>query len=270
MYNQLWLRDCARCNYQIEDRTSEEYARMGEDIEDFMNMLRQGLEHVHAGALRRNPRVTRATHLEVIASIRAGMSLKKLVLTARRFADNYRHAVETFAAEAELWNGARWPVIGRPEPRSCLGLVIHPLQTPEDLRFEGQRMRNCVASYVADCLRGRCQIWSVRLPDGTPLSTVETYTRTRKNGGHFISVAQHKGHANTQPPPAARKALDMFMLEIHRDTSALEEYQTWRQKVLRRPLSERQSHAIMQPILSALESTLTGQWAWSRLSKGQE
>ena len=237
----------------------------GEDIEDFMDMLRDALEHVQSEALRCNPNDTRASHFRIITAMRSDMGLEKLARTARRFGDSYRRAVEDFAREAELWNGVRWPVIGRTEPRPYSGILIHPLQTPADLRYEGQRMRNCVASYVKDCLRGRCQIWSFRLTDGSPLSTLETRTRSSKSGKHFIEVQQHKGQANDLPPAAAKRALQEFMFDLHGDITGLAEYQTWRQKVLRRPLSERQRHAFMQPALTALENTLTGRWAWKNI-----
>ena len=231
--NQLWLRDCARRKYEIDEHAPEEYVRMGEEIEDFMDMLGQALEHVQAEALRRQPLDTRAAHLHLITSMRASMGLEKLARTARRFGDNYRRAIEEFAREAELWNGVRWPVIGSPDPRPYSGVIVHPLQTPEDLRYEGQRMRNCVASYVEDCLRGRSQIWSLRLADGSPLSTLETRTRSNRSGQHFIEVVQHKGHANELPPAAAKRALQDFMMELHGNKTELAEFQAWRQKVLR-------------------------------------
>jgi hypothetical protein len=262
--NQLWLIDRARQGYAAEAHSPEDYVRMGEDIEEFMDLLRQALEHV-AAALRQKPKTARLDPFQQMSALRIGLGLEKLAHTARRFADNYRRAVEAFAREAELWNGLRWPVIGRVEPRVHAGVLVIPLQSPEDLRLEGQRMQNCVASYVEDCLRGRCQIWSLRLTDGTPLSTLETRTRTDKDGLNTIRVAQHKGFANASPPPAARRALQELMLDLHTDKTALATYQTWRQSVLRRPLSERQRHAIMQPVLVALEETLKGKWSWHRL-----
>jgi hypothetical protein len=60
------------------------------------------------------------------------------------------------------------------------------------------------------------------------------------------------------------------MLELHGDKATLAEYQEWRHKLLRRPLSERQRHAVMQPIVAALDSTLSEQWNWRNIMHSQQ
>jgi hypothetical protein len=43
------------------------------------------------------------------------------------------------------------------------------------------------------------------------------------------------------------------------------EYLDWRQTISRKPLEARQRHALMLPIVTAMENTLSGQWSWQRL-----
>jgi hypothetical protein len=42
-------------------------------------------------------------------------------------------------------------------------------------------------------------------------------------------------------------------------------YLTWRQTISRQPLEARQRYALMQPVITAFERTLSGTWSWQRL-----
>lgn len=57
-------------------------------------------------------------------------------------------------------------------PRKVYGYRFIPLLTPEDLREEGDRMSNCVATYIAKVATGACLLYSIRL-DGRRLATME-------------------------------------------------------------------------------------------------
>jgi hypothetical protein len=190
--------------------------------------------------------------------------LEKLINLVRRFGDAYRRAATEFAEEANLWRGVRWPAIGA-GPHKYGDIHIHPLQTPTDLYEEGVQMGNCVARYAEHCMKGISQIWSVRLGDGTRLSTLETRIRTQANGIRILEVHQHKGVRNITPTPLAWQAARAHVKHYSESPEKMLAYLTWKQTVSTTPLEARQRHALMQPIITAFERTLSGQWSWRRL-----
>lgn len=262
--NQLWLRRCAQNGFPPQVGTPEDLVQLGQDIDEFMDSLRRGLYWVlpdprnsPSGAPRKRP-------IEIEAALRAGLGLDKLGQVVRRYGDAYRRAVAEFAEEAALWRGVRWPTLGD-GPCSYGEVSIHPLRTPADLKEEGARMGNCVAGYVAQCMKGRSQIWSVRLNDGTRLSTLETRIRKYPNGQRSLDVQQHKGIRNGAPADMAWQAVRAHVRYFSESPEKMEAYLTWRQTISRQPLEARQRHALMQPVITALERTLSGTWSWQRL-----
>lgn len=262
--NQLWLRRCAKNGYPPQVGTPEDLAQLGQDIDEFMDALRRGLHWVLPDPRNALSDAPRKRPLEIAAALRAGLGLDKLGQVVRRYGDAYRRAVAEFAEEAELWRGVRWPTLG--DGPCNYGMVsIHPLRTPADLKEEGARMGNCVAGYVAQCMKGTSQIWSVRLEDGTRLSTLETRIRKYPNGQRSLDIQQHKGVRNGAPADMAWQAVSAHVRYFSESPEKMEAYLTWRRTISRQPLEARQLHALMQPVITALERTLSGTWSWQRL-----
>jgi hypothetical protein len=262
--NQLWLRRCAQNGYPLQVGTPEDLAQLGQDIDEFMDALRRGLYWVLPDPRNAPGDAPRKRPIEIAAALRAGLGLDKLGQVVRRYGDAYRRAVAEFAEEAELWRGVRWPTLG--DGPCNYGMVsIHPLRTPADLKEEGARMGNCVAGYVAQCMKGTSQIWSVRLEDGTRLSTLETRIRKYPNGQRSLDIQQHKGVRNGAPADMAWQAVRAHVRYFSETPETMVPYLTWRQTISRQPLEARQRHALMQPVITALEKTLSGQWSWQRL-----
>ena len=262
--NQLWLRQSARAGYAVGDAVPEELLRMGEEIEDFMDMLRRALVWTFAGARKTQPGFTTPRVAEVTARLRSSMTIDRLARIARRFGDTYRRENARFAREAELWNGVRWQVLIE-EPQIHLGLHLHALADPGELREEGLRMRNCVGSYVQECMRGKSQIWSVRKGDDSPVATLETRVRVSNSGLHALEIVQLKGVANYSCTESIHQAVNAMLADIVAQPHWMNDYLAWRQKVARRPMDDRQQHAVMLPIVAALQATLPDAHAWEKL-----
>ena len=262
--NQLWLRRCAQGGYLLEERTPEDLLRLGQDIDEFMAALRRALYWALPAPRNASSDAPRKRPIEIAADLRAGLGLDKLSQVARRFGDAYRRAVTEFAEEAELWRGVRWLSLSE-APCHYGEIVIHPLLTPAELKEEGFQMKNCVAGYVEQCIKGTSQIWSVRLEDGTRLSTLETRIRKHPNGRRILDVEQHKGGHNGAPTALAEEAARAHAVRLSESPVLIQAYLDWKMTISRKPLEARQQHALMQPIITALERTLSGAWSWQKL-----
>jgi hypothetical protein len=262
--NQLWLRRCAQNGYPLHVGTPDDLIQLGQDIDEFMDALRRALHWVLPDPRNAATHAPRKRPIEIAAAFRAGLGLDKLSQVVRRYGDAYRRAITEFAEEAELWRGVRWPAPGD-GPFSYGEISIHPLLTPADLREEGARMGNCVAGYVEQCMKGTSQIWSVRLKDGTRLSTLDTRIRKYPNDRRILEVQQHKGIRNGVPTEMAWQAVRAHERHFSDSPEKLLPYLTWRQTISRQPLEARQRYALMQPVITAFERTLSGTWSWQRL-----
>ena len=268
--NQLWLRRSAQTGYKISETTPEDLARLGQDIDEFMDTLRRALYWALPDPKSLSPEVPAKRPLEIAVTLKANVGLDKLSTIVRRFGDAYRQAVTEFAEQAELWRGVRWPALGEGDGVREYGeIVIRPLLTPGDLKDEGARMGNCVASYVEHCMKGTSQIWSVRLRDETRgdvhLATLETRIRTHPNGRKVLDVQQHKGVRNGAPAAMAWQAVRTHAAYFSESPRLMQAYLDWKATMSRKPLEARQRHALMLPIVAALEKTLSGKWSWQRL-----
>jgi hypothetical protein len=262
--NQLWLRRCAQNGYPLHVGTPDDLVQLGQDIDEFMDALRRALHWVLPDPRNATTHASRKRPIEIAAAFRAGLGLDKLSRVVRRYGDAYRRAITEFAEEAELWRGVRWPAPGD-GPFSYGEVSIHPLLTPAALREEGARMGNCVAGYVEQCMKGTSQIWSVRLIDGTRLSTLDTRIRKYPNDRRILEVQQHKGIRNGVPTEMAWQAVRAHERHFSDSPEKLLPYLTWRQTISRQPLEARQRYALMQPVITAFERTLSGTWSWQRL-----
>jgi hypothetical protein len=266
--NQLWLRRSAQAGYQLSESTPEDLTRLGQDIDEFMDTLRRALCWALPDPRSLCSKMPVKRPLEIAAALKANVGLEKLGQLVRRFGDGYRKAVSEFAEQAEIWRGVRWPAPGD-GVREYGEIVIRPLFTPTDLKEEGERMCNCVASYVEHCMKGTSQIWSVCLRDETRghvhLSTLETRIRTHPNGSKVLDVQQHKGVRNVSPTGMAWAAVRAHAAYFSESPRLMQEYLNWKSTISRKPLEVRQRHALMLPISTALEKTLSGKWSWQRL-----
>ena len=262
--NQLWLRRCAQNGYQLPATTPEDLLRLGQDIDEFMDALRRALYWALPDPRNASSPRPAMRPIEIASQFRAGVGLDRLSKLVRRFGDAYRRAVAEFAKEAELWRGLRWPSIGD-EPHIYGAIEIIPLLSPGALQEEGSLMGNCVASYVEKCVKGKSQIWSVRHVDGVRLSTLETHIQTSREGHGTLHAVQHKGFSNRAAPGFAWTAVHAHVERLSNSQAQVREYLDWKQTISRKPLEARQQHALMLPIVTAMEKTLSGQWSWQRL-----
>jgi hypothetical protein len=118
-------------------------------------------------------------------------------------------------------------------------------------------------------MKGSSQIWSVRLRDeirgDVHLSTLETRIRTHPSGRKVLDVQQHKGVRNGAPTAMAWQAVRAHVAHFSESPRLMQAYLDWKATMSRKPLEVRQRHALMLPIVTALEKTLSGKWSWQRL-----
>ena len=114
--------------------------------------------------------------------------------------------------------GAQWPPLFEGEHRDGdVGIVA--VRDYEALREEGRAgpdregvwgLDHCVASRLPECLSGRAHVLSVRshAPDGTweRLSTCQVSVDRVSEGRFRLSVFEHRGEGNDDPPAAAEAA----------------------------------------------------------------
>ena len=262
--NVLTLRRSAQNSYAVPQAPDEDLIRLGEDINEFIESLRRAITWTLAQRGIRLYAPDRMRPWDVAAAVKTGLGLSKLSRLVVRYGDAYRRAVTEFAEEAELWRGVRWPALGE-TARQYGSVVIQPLLTPAELKAEGRQMQNCVAAYVEQCMKGKSQIWSVRHQDGMPLSTLETHIRSNVNGRKRLLVVQHKGRANSAPSGLSWQAVRLLEIDMTEHPEQMATYLDWKQTVSRQPMDERQRHAMMAPVITAMGQTLSGSWNWARI-----
>jgi hypothetical protein len=262
--NLLWLRQAAENGYDLSRMAPEELVRMGHDIDEFLDTLRQGLHFTLASNAEIRIRPHSRGLVSVIRQFKMEVGLVRLVEIARRYGDAYRRAELRYREEAELLKGVRWQQIG--SGNAAYGsMVVTPLLTPDELSVEGQAMRNCVGTYASACASGKSQIWSLRHADLGPMATLETRVINARNGAHHVLISQLKGMGNGPAPAAAQETAKLHIAALSRNPGAIRLYLDWKISVSGRPLSERQRQALMLPILDALTSTLSGKWSFDKL-----
>lgn len=83
--------------------------------------------------------------------------------------------------------------------RKACGYRFLPLQTPEELREEGERMANCVGSYAGKVASGACLIYSIRR-GGKRVATMEiTPFSDQKHNGR-IAQLERAGNTGADEP----------------------------------------------------------------------
>lgn len=94
----------------------------------------------------------------------------------------------------------------------CGGFRFTPLRTLGELREEGERMRNCLATYVRSVDDGLCLIYSLRptaqpADSGPPAADLEV----RLGGAGKPFIAQLRGAGNVAPPQDVVRAADIWL-----------------------------------------------------------
>jgi hypothetical protein len=117
--------------------------------------------------------------------------------------DRVISGLETDYPCADLRADHRWPAVCDVYTTSTDWTVV-PLDSSADLIRDGLEMGHCVGRRTGRCLTGQSRIFSVRSPDGEPVSTVEL---SLDGGSGRHRVAEHRGIHNLQPPELAREAL---------------------------------------------------------------
>jgi len=79
------------------------------------------------------------------------------------------------------------------------GYTIRCLNDTASVIAEGRAMSHCVANYVDSCWIGDTQIFSLRDPEGLPISTIEVGLRDADRGAYAVLI-QHRAASNRQPP----------------------------------------------------------------------
>ncbi|MBX2873662.1 MAG: PcfJ domain-containing protein [Saprospiraceae bacterium] len=74
---------------------------------------------------------------------------------------------------------------------------IIELRTYKDLCIEGKRLRHCVATYVEDCVEGRCSIWSLRKHVGE--EEEQSFVTIEVGTEEYIEQALGKHNAKPRP-----------------------------------------------------------------------
>ena len=76
---------------------------------------------------------------------------------------------------------------------------------------------------------------------------------------------QHKGIRNIVPTAMAWQAARAHAAYFSDSPRLMQAYLEWKLTISRKPLEARQRHALMMPIVTALEKTLHGRWSWQHL-----
>lgn len=108
----------------------------------------------------------------------------------------------------------------------CGNFHFTPLRTSQELREEGERMRNCLAGYVREIEKGVSLIYSVRAADSVqPAADLEI--RLGRNGKPFIAQLRAAGNAN--PPKEVVRAADIWLdgLSEHKPPLRTSEVKDW-------------------------------------------
>jgi len=228
-------------------------------VSDALDMLRAFARQVVVPALARSalagdlaPTARESPSTAVAALLLAdGKGLGALLELSEAW--HVRRRILDAAAESpsDEEDGERWPV-PFPVMTAPNGVMLTCLATALQLRDEGDAGRglaHCVGGYVDACATGRSVILSLREPasaGGRRLSTLEL---TRRGG--VLTLAQHRGRANANPPPEAAEAADWLCRELAAGRlAASREYlgHAWRQRLGSRPYDPRSDRAFARAV----------------------
>ncbi len=126
-------------------------------------------------------------------------------------------------SELEKLSQGAWPALTK-NVQSPSGLEIIPLNTPEQLEWEGSSgfdpsgnkgLDHCIASYKHKALTGDCHIISIREIQNDTFNRLCTVEFERpKQHQSYLKIRQAKGYRNSTPSPKALDALDWYIKSI--------------------------------------------------------
>ena len=263
-----WLRECARNNYTPPTQEQESLMRHAIATEQFIATLMHALQWKLTGHFHELAQMPKIHPLvmagDIVSEIKSQMGLEKFGVLAQRYGDAHRRAVAEFADGAKLLKNAAWVSVVN-SVSQYEDIFIHPLLNDSELRVEGNQMQNCVRGYVASCLQGTCQIWSVRNSLGRRYSTVETTLVIGKNGGYSLKIVQHKGIGNSKPDAKIIRQVNSFFKQFSPHHEGIQSYQSWRKTVARNSEQAKLINAQMGPVIKALEEILPSRWSWEKI-----
>lgn len=209
-------------------------------------------------------------HNDVDAAIRRTVNdflgahdIFRLGQIARKWQAAFLRAQTECAEDRGIWLGVRWPapidieVIGR-------GFRVVPLLSPAELLEEGAAMQHCVASYSARCLSGLSQIFSIRIPNGGRVSTVETEIKLEQ-GIPAVRIVQHRGSRNQAPSTNGKLAASALISAMRDRPEGLAAYVHWRATMRWSSAYDRKQLVLIKPIKAALEASLPKVWSLPEL-----
>lgn len=133
-------------------------------------------------------------HRLIHARWHAKMPFASAVLEARIWLER---VVVDYCLEPQIADGGWF------KEQKSAGYRFLPLMNPEDLREEGDKMENCVATYARKAGAGACLLYSVRR-GGKRLATMEIVPRP--GTPHIATIAQLLGRGNIAVPEDISRA----------------------------------------------------------------
>ena len=265
--NRLIFRDCARRGYRPTDVDSDEWWRVGQEIDELSRAIISAVCHQldRAGVPGHHERHARLQ----IDRMLLELGIKRVGRMARRWGPAHRRAQAAYEAQHAVMGGILWPLLSE-TPLEVAGLIARQLPNAEALSAEAEAMSNCVASYAHPCMTGQSQIWSIHKADGTRVTTLETQVISNEDGAARIRLGQHAGPRNTRPPKKAVTAAQELLHILAARPPVLQRYLDWKNTTARTPISERRLAASVGVIITALEEVLPTRWGLGAMTRGME
>ncbi|MEM9959359.1 MAG: PcfJ domain-containing protein, partial [Pseudomonadota bacterium] len=132
----------------------------------------------------------------------SGLGFGKAVTRAR---DWVTRVINAYCVEGRGYHG------GWRQTTSVGGYKFQPRVTADELRREGEVMRNCVGTYADAVARGDCLIYAIR-KGGTSVATLEIQADRSQPGKAFI--AQLEGPGNGSAPTKVERAARTWLQRL--------------------------------------------------------
>ena len=265
--NRLIFRDCARRGYHPTDVDSDEWWRVGQEIDEFTRAISTAVCHQLESAGTPGNHETFAC--QQTDRMLLALGIRRVGRIAQRWAHAHRRAQAAFDAKHTVMGGILWPLLAE-TPVPVGELVAHQLHNAEALTAEAQAMSNCVGSYLHLCMTGQRQIWSLRTIDGENVSTLETLIIITDNGEPLIRLGQHAGRRNTKPRSNAVKAANELQHHLANRPEVLAGYLHWKNTTAKTPINERKIAASVGVIITALQEVLPAGWTLHEMTRALE
>ena len=265
--NRLIFRDCARGGYRPTDVDSDEWWRVGQEIDELTRAIHAAICHqLYRSGTPGNHETFACQQTDRML---LALGIRRVGRIAQRWAHAHRRAQAAFEAKHTVMGGILWPLLAE-TPVPVGELVAHQLHNAEALTAEAQAMSNCVGSYLHLCMTGQRQIWSLRTIDGENVSTLETLIIITDNGEPLIRLGQHAGRRNTKPRSNAVKAANELQHHLANRPEVLAGYLHWKNTTAKTPINERKIAASVGVIITALEEVLPAGWTLHEMTRALE